>query len=244
MAAPEPQAASPAPGYIPVVTDLWRLARVPFMPKGVFAEQREQPTLWIPWLVVMALWLVVLWLLVPLVIEFARNASAAAGRPLPDAAIGVIRTQVIAFPLLFVVVGILLAAGIYYLVLVASGLSPRFKGLMSVAVFSTSVAFLQTLVTVVVLRMRGAAAVQTPADLQVSFGLDLMFPVEFLQAHPALTAVLRGIGPFPIWALFVTAVGLMTLEKVPRGKAWTAAVVAWVVGLAVGAGLVLAFQRG
>ncbi len=243
MAAPE---TPPAPAaYTPVLTDLWRLARAPFAPKGVFVEQRESPTLWIPWALLIALWAAVLVvLLLPLVIEFARNASAAAGRPLPDAAIGAIRIQVLAFPIAFLVLAVLLAGGIYYVVLVASGSAPRFKGLMSVSVFSTTVAFLETLVTVIVLRARGAQAIQTPNDLQVSFGLDLLLPVEYVQAHPALTAILRGIGPFQLWSLVITVVGLMALEKVPRGKAWTAALVAYVVGLLVAAGLVLAFRRG
>ncbi len=242
MAAPETPTAPAA--YTPVLTDLWRLARAPFAPKGVFVEQRESPTLWIPWVLLIALWAAVLLALLPLVIEFARNASAAAGRPLPDAAIGAIRVQVLAFPIAFLIVGVLLGAGIYYVVLVASGTAPRFKGLMSVAVFSTTVEFLQTLITVIVLRARGAQAIQTPNDLQVSFGLDLLAPVEYLQAHPALAGILRGIGPFQLWSVVITVVGLMALEKVPRGKAWTAALVAYVVGLLVAAGLVLAFRRG
>ncbi len=244
MAAPEPQAASPAPAYIPVVTDLWRLARAPFLPKGVFAEQRDRPTLWIPWLLLVVLWLVVLAALLPLVIQFARNMSASAGRPLPDAAIGAIRIQVLAVPTVILVVGALLAAGVYYVVLVATGVTPRFKGLLSVSVFSSSVALLQTLVTVITLRVRGADAIQTPSDLQVSFGLDLLFPVDFVQAHPVLGALLRGIGPFQIWALVITVVGLMTLERVPRGKAWTAALTSYAVGLLIAAVLVLALRRG
>ncbi len=245
MAAPEPQApASPAPAYTPVLTDLWRLARTPFVPKGVFAEQREAPTLWIPWIALTVLWVIVLALLVPLVVEFARNMSAAAGRPFPEAAVGIIRVQVMVIPAVLLVVGVLLGAGIYYLTLVALGQGPRFKGLLTVSVFGSTVAFLQTLVTVVVLRVRGAQAIQTPADLQVSFGLDLLFSVEFAQAHPVIATVLRGIGPFELWALIIAVVGLMTLEKIGRKQAWTAALVAFVVGLLIRIGLMLAFKRG
>lgn len=242
MAAPEPQAVSS--GYTPIVTDLFRLIRAPFLPRGVFEEQRDQPTFWMPWLVLSVIWVVVAAFMLPLSIQVARAAAAARGQPLPESALTIVRISSLVGPAIGLLIGVLISAVVLYLILMVAGSQVRFKGLMTVSLFASTVAFLQSVVTTIALRMRGVEAIHSPTDLQLSFGLDLLFPVDFAQAHPALAALLRGIGPFEIWAMVITAVGLMALEKVVKKKAWTTAVIAFVIGLVIRAGAVLIFHRG
>jgi hypothetical protein len=243
MAAPEPQATT-APAYTPVLTDLLRLLRAPFAPRGVFEEQRDAPTFWLPWIVLSVLFAVVMVFMLPISIQAAHAAAAAKGAPLPDSALGLIRISTLLGPAIGLLIGSLIGAVILYFVLMISGAEARFKGLMTVSIFAAPVAVLQTAVTTLMLRMRGVESILTPADAQQSLGLDLLFPVDFTQAHKALAALLRGIGPFEIWVLVVTAVGLMALERVAKNKAWTAAIVSFVVGLVIRAGSALVFKAG
>ena len=243
MAAPESQA-PPAATYTPVLTDLLRLIRAPFAPTGVFEEQRDKPTFWLPWIVLSALFAVVMVFMLPIAMQAARAAAAAKGAPLPDSALTIIKVSSLLGPAVGLLIGCLLGAVILYFVLMILGAEGRFKGLMTVSLFAATITVLETAVTTWMLRMRGVDAIQSPADAQQSLGLDLLFPVDFTQAHRALAAMFKGIGPFEIWVLVVTAVGLMSLEKVEKNKAWTTAVVAFVIGLLLRAGGTLIFRAG
>jgi len=71
-------------------------------------------------------------------------------------------------------------------------------------------------------------------DLRVSLGLDLLLSSDSTISG-FLRGLLGGIGPISIWGLAITAIGVATLEKQPKGAAWTAATVAFVVMLVVAA---------
>jgi hypothetical protein len=137
MTVPDTAAPAPAgPKTIPFVTDALRLARVLFSPTAVFEEQREAPTFWIPWLVVSLLMLVVTTFSFPYTLAVAKLGAAAKGQPFPAAAEGMMRgTQYVAVPIVLLIV-FLLTAGVMYVVLLAAGGEVRFKGLMTVAVFT------------------------------------------------------------------------------------------------------------
>jgi hypothetical protein len=82
----------------------------------------------------------------------------------------------------------------------------------------------------VVLKLRDPTTLQTVADYQVSFGLDLLLPQD-ASLGKFLDGVLRGISPISIWGLVITAIGVRTLEKTTKGAAWTAASVSFLLGL-------------
>jgi hypothetical protein len=236
MAAPEPQAASKS---TPFVTDLMRLVRAPFAPTGVFAEQRDAPTFWMPWLIISILFAAVALLASPFQAAAMRIAAEASGRPIPPgmekfALIGVAATPLIT--LILAAIG----AVFLWLPLMATGGEVRFKGLMCVTIFSWPIVVLQQVLNYVVLSIKGVESVQSVRDLQVSLGLDLLIPTD---AHVSafLRTFLQGIGPLQVWQCVIVAMGLMALEKVSSGKAWTAAIVAFVCLLVVSAGVASMF---
>lgn len=231
MAAPEPQAAAKS---TPFVTDVLRLIRAPFAPTGVFAEQRDAPTFWMPWLIVSIVFAAVTLLAMPFQIHAMRIAAEASGRPLPPgmekfAAIGVVATPLAT--LFFAMAG----AVFLWLPLMATGAEVRFRGLMCVTIFAWPIVILQQALNYVVLSIKGVESVQTMRDLQVSLGLDLLLPTD---AHVSafVRTFLQGIGPLPIWQLIIVAMGLMALEKVSSAKAWTAAIVSYLALLVISAG--------
>lgn len=240
MAAPEPQA-SMAGSYTPVLTDFLRLVRAPFAPRGVFEEQREKPTFWMPWAVLSVIFAVLGVINQPITRQMIRVQAEVAGRPVtPSAETFGLIFSLIGGPI-GLLIGALIAAVILYFILMVAGSEARFKGLMSIAIFVAPITILQQCLNSVVLRMRGIETIQNARDIQVSFGLDLLLPADS-ETPRALAAFLRGIGPFEIWALVITAIALMTLEKVPKGKAWTACVISFVIGLVIRAGSALVFK--
>lgn len=233
MTTPETPAVAPAPpgpSHIPFVTDFFRMARVLVSPTAVFEEQREKPTFWIPWVILFVLLLVVANLSFPFTLAVARIGAVAKGQPFPESAGGFIRGMTfVAIPVMTLIV-LLLTAGVMYIVLLATGGEARYKGLMTVAVFTGLLGVLQALLTFVVLKLRDPATLHTVADYQVTFGLDLLMPGE-MSLGKFLDGVLRAISPISIWGLVITAIGVRTMERTSKGAAWAAAGASFVLGL-------------
>lgn len=229
-----------APKHPPVVTDLMRLIRAPFAPTGVFEEQRDTPTFWMPWLLVSIAFAAVSVLLSPFQVQAMKIAAEAGGRPLPPgfekfALIGVAATPIV------VLVMTLVAAVFLWLPLMATASEVRFKGLMCVTIFAWPIAILQQVLNYVVLSIRGVDSVQSVKDMQVSLGLDLLLSAD-AQVGTFVRTLLQGIGPLQVWSVVIVASGLMALEKVSSGKAWTAATVSYLAVLVVSAGVAAMFM--
>ena len=243
MAAPAPQA--PAGGsYIPIVTDFMRLVRVLYAPGAVFDEQKEKPTWFLPWLVIAILCVAIGFWQLPYsqrVVELAIQAYPNAPQLTADqlrsrSIIGLIVTPI------FFLIFALVSAGILYLAVSVLGAKARFKGLLSVSVFAQVMLPITLILQGIILRMRGgpSEAITTMMDAQPALGLNVLVGADTSRF---VTALLAGIGPLPLWALFITAVGIMRLEGVKKNTAWTAAIASFVVMLLVGAFLA-SLQRG
>jgi len=231
MTAPETPTAPPAgPARIPFVTDFLRMLRVLVSPTAVFEEQREKPTFWIPWLILVVLLLIVTNLSFSFTVAVARLGAAASGRPFPAAAEGLIRgSTMVAIPVMTLIM-LLLTAGVMYVVLLAAGGEARYKGLLTVAVFTGLLGVLQALLTFVVLKLRDPTTLQTIADYQVSFGLDLLMPQD-MSFGKFVDGALRAVSPLSIWGLVITAIGIRAMERTSKAAAWTAAGASFVIGL-------------
>jgi len=233
MTAPETPAVA-ASGDIPFVTDALRLVRVLFAPTEVFEENREKPAFWIPWIIVTVLILAFTMLSFPFTMAAMRLGAEARGQPLPASMESIARfSSLVAVPVMMLIM-CLVAAGLMYLVLLASGGTMRYKGLLSVTILGGLIGVLQVLLTYVVLKMRGPDGLQTLADYQVSFGLDLLLPQD--TALPdRLVSMLRAVTPFSIWSLILTAIGVRVTEKTSSGAAWAASVAAFLLGVVMAA---------
>ena len=242
MAAPAPQA--PTTGsYIPFVTDLMRLVRVLYAPSAVFDEQKAKPTWFMPWLVIAIICIVIGFWNLP----YSQRAVELALQAIPNApqlTEAQMRSRaMIGLPFIpiFFLIFALLGAGILYLALTISGGHGRYRGMLSASVFAQVVLPITLLLQSVILRMRGSPseAITTMADAQPALGLNVLLTSDshFMQA------IYAGIGPFQLWAIFITAVGIMRLEGVKKSAAWTAAIASFVVLLLIGAFLA-GLQRG
>jgi hypothetical protein len=238
MAAPEPQATATT-SYIPIVTDAARLARVLVSPRGVFDEQKEKPTWFLPWLVVAVITAAIGIFQAPYMvraIELAVEARGAAAQISPGAMHTQAMIGAVVAPIAFLIFGAI-SAGIMYLILAVTGSSVRYRAMLSAVFFSQAVLPIQYVLQAVILRMRGAPAeaISSMTDAQPSLGLNLLLSSE--STSHFVNALLAGIGPLPLWALIITVVGIMRLDNVKKGSAWTAALGSFVILLLVAAGL-------
>ncbi len=236
MAAPEPQATT-ATTYTPMLTDLLRLIRVPFAPRGVFEEQQDKPTFWLPWVVVSIAFAVVQFLQRPFQARVKEIVLQQLNRPVPAASSGAVSLAIgVATGALTVLIFAALSAGIFYLLLTVLGGETSFKKMLTVAIFAWPIAVVQQLLTFVVLSMRGVGSISSVWDIFVSFGSDVLLPAD-MQLSAFLRIFLAGIGPLAIWQVVITAIGLRVLGKAGKGAAWASAIVAFLILLAITAAL-------
>ncbi len=235
MAAPE--SAAPSTSYTPVVTDAMRLVRVLFSPGAVYGEIKDKPTFWMPWLIVSILFAVVQFLQAPFQTRVREIMIQQAGRDLPAGATGPL-AQILGAVVTPVVVLVIVAisAAVLYGLTAAFGGEATFKKMLTVTIFLWPLELIRQLLTFAVLSMRGVESINSASDIWVSLGADLLLPAD-ASVGTFLRAVLAGIGPIQVWSMAISAIGINTLTGLEKGKAWTVAVILWLIGVLITAGL-------
>ena len=207
------------------------LVRVLFEPSAVFERVRERPRFLAPF-VALAIVVVLVGVVQLPYIKAAMSAQfsqmpnmppEAAQRALSFASIGVVFGP-IAYALILCINALLL----WVLVSIVGG-EAKFGTLLSVTTYASMSYILLTLVGLAVLRMRGTEQIAGMEDLQPALGLDLLAP----GAKGLTLALLRGINPFSLYGIFLTATGISVTHKTSKGSAYTAAIVQLLVTLLV-----------
>ena len=208
------------------------LFKVLYEPGAVFTRVGEKPKFLMPYIGLCVIQLILAVVNMPflkaaLAAQFAAQAAGAPGGG-PDP------SKFVAIGLVFVPIGIVIALLISALVLwvlvSVLGGDGKFGTLLSVSAYACvpSVVLLG-IVGLIVLQMKGVEVITSPADLQPALGLDLLAP----DAKGFLGAVLKGINPFAIWGLVLTAIGIEKTHKTTKGTAYAVAIGATVLGLLV-----------
>lgn len=209
------------------------LLRVLFEPTAVFERVRERPRVLAPLVALALITMVFGFVQLP----YVRAAISAQMTQTPN-----VTPQQAATALKFAPVGVVVAPLIYALFLVVNGLilwvcvsvlggEAKYTTLLSVATYASITYTLLQVIGLIVLAMRGASSVTGMVDLQPALGLDLLAP----DAKGFTLAFLRGINPFTLYGLFLTATGIAVTHKMSRGTAYGAASVQFVLALLIGA---------
>jgi hypothetical protein len=218
------------------------LVRVLFEPAAVFARVRERPRFLAPFLAIAAISVLVGVLQLPytraaLTAQFSQMPNmppGAAERALSFAPLGVIFAPVF-FAFILVVSTLIL----WMTVSVVAG-EAKFMTLLSVTTYAAIAYILLAIIGLVVLTLRGTVGITGTEDLQPALGLDLLAP----GAKGFGLALLRGINPFSLYGVFLTATGVQTTHQVSRGAAYTAAAVQFVLALLLTGALAALGPRG
>ena len=212
------------------------LVRVLFEPTAVFERVREKPRFLAPFLALAALTVVIVVLELPytkaaLAAQLAQTPNLTPEKAETAMRIGPI-IGLVAAPI-FVGVFLLVNALILWVSTSVLGGEAKFVTLLSVTTYAGITYTLLQVIGVVVLTMRGAGSITSMLDLQPSLGLDLLAP----DAKGFILALLRGINPFTLYGVFLTAVGIAVTHKTSKAAAYTAASIQFVVTLLIGAAL-------
>lgn len=204
------------------------LVRVLYEPEAVFQRVRARPRFLMPFIGIVIVQIIIGIINLPF-LKAAMSAQAAsrpAGSPDPSqwAAIGLIFVPI--------VIAIILVIGAFLLWMLVSvvGGEGRFRTLLSVATYaSVPTVILLSIVGTIVLRMQGPGGLTSPADMQPALGLDLLVP----GAKGFMAGVLKGINPFGIWGLVLTAIGVSTTHQLGKSSGYVVATISFVIGLLI-----------
>jgi hypothetical protein len=216
------------------------LGRVLFEPTAVFERVREKPRFLTPFLG-LAVMIAVCGVLQLPYIKAAMTAQFAQMPNLPpgttERALSFAPIGVVIGPIAYALILLINALMLWVLVSVIGG-EAKFTTLLSVTTYASISYILLTLVGLVVLKMRGTEQIASMQDLQPALGLDLLAP----GAKGLALAFLRGINPFTLYGVFLTATGISVTHKTAKSVAYTAAAVQLLITLLVTG--VLAGMRG
>lgn len=210
------------------------LVRVLFEPVPVFERVREKPRFLLPFLALALVQIVLGIVNMPFMQAAMRAQMAQAGAPAggPDRS-AFVWIGVIAAP---ITIGIflLVAALILWILVSIFGGEGKFTTLLSMTLYTAVPSLvLMSVIGAIVLQLRGVETISSFLDMQPALGLDLLAP----GARGFVGAVLKGINPFSIWGLVLTAIGVSVTHKLPKGTGYTIAIIAFLLGLLIGAGL-------
>lgn len=205
------------------------VVKVLYEPMAVFERVRDRPKFLLPFLGICAVQVAIYFVNLPFlkVAMQAQMAQAPAGSP-----------DTTKFAPLFAIgipigLGIALVLGAFILWVLVSlvGGDGKFGTLLSVATYtSVPSVILLAIVGTIVLQVQGSAQITSPQDMQPALGLDLLAP----GAKGFMGAVLKGINPFSIWGLVLTAIGVSTTHRVSKGSGYVVAAASLVIGLLIG----------
>lgn len=208
--------------------------KVLFDPVPVFERVREKPRFLMPFLVLVAVQVVIGLVNMPYLQAGIRAAMA--GRELPPNApdpSSFAFLGLIAIPIILVLLFLLSALILWVLVSIFGG-EGKFTTLLSVTTYaSVPAVILLSIIGSVVLRLKGVDTMTSPQDLQPALGLDLLMP----GAKGFVGAVLKAINPFSIWGLVLSAIGISVTHQLPRSTGYTVATISFTIGVLIGAAL-------
>src|SRR5688500_5031237 len=115
----------------------------------------------------------------------------------------------------------------------------RWRQAFLIATYAAYVGLIQQVLTTISVYMKSRSGAISMAD--TSFGLMRFMP----HADPVIKALIGRLDLFAFWSLVLCAIGLIVVVGMPRGKAFMAAAIAWLlVGLPGVVGALLQGGRG
>lgn len=210
------------------------VVKVLFEPGAVFERVRARASLLAPYVTIMVVQIILFFVNLPYLKVAIQNqiATQAPGRPLPPA--GALVGIGLFFLLLILTVVFLISGFLLWVLVSLFGGEAKFGTLLSVALYGgVPSAILLSIAGTIVLHLQGPGGLTSPQDMQPALGLDLLAP----GAKGFMAAVLKGINPFSIWAVVLTAIGVSTTHRLSKGTGYTVSILAFVIALLIGGSL-------
>jgi hypothetical protein len=121
----------------------------------------------------------------------------------------------------------LIVAGLSYILVSILSEKANFKKYFTLSLYAGIVSTLTTVVTTLVIRMKGIDSIQTPADARFSLGLGFLAPEE----GALIRALLTSIDFFTIWVFILMVLGLQHIFSMSRKHAVYCIIPLWILNV-------------
>jgi hypothetical protein len=197
-------------------------------PAKVFKHIKEKDDWWIPFILLVVVTWIFLWISGPALARITAQQLAEMGvdREMPKF---VEYIKYLGAPIGTLTMWLLMSVIIWFLGN-SFGADWDFTKVLDLYAYSSVVQVIRTLLTTVILLIRGIPNIMTFKDLNVATGLNLLFSPE----NPRLYALLSGIEVFAIWQFLLIAYGVSEITGIPKKKAAWVSVITYLITLGFG----------
>jgi hypothetical protein len=210
------------------------LVNIIIEPGKAFEHIKEKDDWWIPFIGIVIVTIIFLWITGPAMTRIQAQQMAQMGidRQIPKSA-ELIKYVVAPIATLL---GILFVSLILWFLGNAFGTDWNYIKALDLYCYSSVVQIIRSILNTSLLLVRGIPNIMTFRDLNVATGLNLFFSPE----NPKLYALFSGIEVFTIWQFILIAYGISEITGISKKKAAIAAVMLFIMSL----GISILFARG
>jgi hypothetical protein len=197
-------------------------------PGKAFEHIKEKDDWWIPFILLVVVTWIFLWISGPALARITAQKMAEMGtdREIPKF---VDYIKYIGAPIGTLIMWLIMSVLIWFLGN-SFGADWGFTKALDLYAYSSVVQVIRTLLSAVILLIRGIPNVMTFKDLSVATGLNLLFSPE----NPRLYALLSGIEVFTIWQFILIAYGISAITGISKKKAAWVSVIIYIITLGFG----------
>jgi hypothetical protein len=203
-------------------------------PGKAFEHIKEKDDWWIPFVGLTIVTLIFLWVSSPALtrIMTQKMAEMGGGGEIPKAAQYI---KYVAAPVVTLIGFLFVSLILWFLGNVLGGDWDYIKALDLYA-YSSVVQIIRSLLTTILLLVKGIPNITTARDMEVATGLNLIFSPE----NPKLYALFSGIEVFSIWQFALIAYGVSEITGISKKKAAITSIILYILFL----GFSVIFARG
>ena len=195
-------------------------------PVKAFMHIKEKDDWWIPFILIIIVTWIFLWIAGPALARITAQQMAETGREIPKF---VEYIKYLFAPIGTLVTWLLISAIIWFLSN-SFGADWNYVKALDLYAYSYVVQALRSTVIIIVLLLRGIPNIMTVRDLNVATGLNLLFSPE----NPRLYALASGIEVFTIWQFILITYGISEITGISKKKAAWISVITYLITLGFG----------
>ena len=201
-----------------------------FQPRKAFEDINKKPN-WLTIFIILAIGTIIInYLTLPFMMKITKLSISSYISP--DEAEKVLETAkrmqimgIFSSPLLLLIGFLIVALVIWLAVNLFSEVD--FKRIFSMVVYCGIIPFFSSVLSLIILEIRGLQSIENAMDIQVSLGLDIFLPKSDLSLP--LKMVLSNINVFSIWWVVLIGLGISVISKISKFKSFFIAGFFWLV---------------
>jgi hypothetical protein len=197
-------------------------------PVKIFKHIKEKDDWWIPFILLVVVTWIFLWISGPALARITAQKMAEMGvdREIPKF---VEYIKYLGAPIGTLTMWLLMSVIIWFLGNFF-GADWDFTKALDLYAYSSVIQAIRSVLSIIVLLLRGVPNIMTFKDLNVATGLNLLFSPE----NPRLYALLSGIEFFTIWQYILIAYGISEITGISKEKAAWVSVITYMITLGFG----------